>query len=107
MYIFYLRKIENFKRNRTAQRSDFTKAFNDFKESASAERVNVKQVKILFEMLDEKMSDLSATSNEIVDLMLDSKHNTDEAILQEYNDADEYKSKFFMTEIKITDLTTP
>lgn len=96
---FLLVNMEKTKKKRTAQRKAFTKALNAFKDKLGAESIDKTAVSVSFQILEEKMNGLNETTNSFMELLLEVPAITDDEMQQEYDDADEYQSKFFTAKL--------
>ena len=97
--------MERLKRARAPKRTAFTKAFNTFKEKRDAAAA-FKDIEVAFQMLEEKMEDLSLTSNQLLESMYDSENLSEEDIQKEMDESDDYRRKFLeartsMQELKV------
>lgn len=58
-----------------------------------------------FQLLEEKMQNLETSTQEFINLMLDSPDSTDEEIQKEYDEADQYKGMFIVAKLQVTEQT--
>lgn len=97
--------MDRIKKKRTTQRAVFTRALNTFNETLGA-ALDLKSIKIAFQVLEEKIKDLDETSNQVLDLLFDSPDTTDDAIEQEYQDTDVYKRKFLAAKLAMEEFSS-
>ncbi|KAJ8670685.1 hypothetical protein QAD02_001944 [Eretmocerus hayati] len=90
--------MDALKKKRTVLRTAFTKALNAFND-VYVPGAPVSNVTVCFKSLEDKMKELNECQNKISDVALDT-YSEDE-LQEEYDDSDEYKSKFRAAEVKL------
>ncbi|XP_051157993.1 uncharacterized protein LOC127279596 [Leptopilina boulardi] len=92
--------MDDLKKKKRLQRASFTRELNVLNQGLEAD-INAQSLKISFHMLEEKMTQLSATTEKFIDYILEDPETTDEALEREVEEADEYKRKYLSARFNV------
>lgn len=96
--------IEQLKKQRTAQRSGFTKVLNALNAQLVDQQVSVEDVLVNWQLLQEKNTFLVQTNQTLQKKMVLDKDSTEDSLFEEIESEDEYTSKFLKAKIIVDDV---
>lgn len=92
--------MDELKKKRRLQRSVFTRELNSLSDSLNASD-DVRDVQVSFEMLEEKMTQLSLTTDLYMEHLLTQTDATGDVLEKEIDEADLYKRKYLSAKYSV------
>ncbi|XP_050304268.1 uncharacterized protein LOC126741865 [Anthonomus grandis grandis] len=94
--------MEQFKRNRKASRSMFTRNSNELEQLLNSEG-NITEIKALFELLTAKSDSLKVVDEETYALLLEDDTFQEEDLIKELESQEEYRKRYGLLEIRVNE----